>query len=113
MAKVEGKSVEAINYVFCSDQFLHEMNREYLAHDTLTDIITFDYSEKESISGDVFISLDRTKENAQKFHQTPLKELHRVMVHGLLHLIGYKDKAPSESEQMRAKEDYYLSLRNF
>jgi rRNA maturation RNase YbeY len=97
-----------INFIFCDDKFLHKMNKEYLNHQTLTDIITFDYSEKGLISGDAFISVDRVKENAFLFKTTFEKELHRVMVHGVLHLLGYKDKSPTKKAQIRAKEDHYL-----
>jgi len=99
-----------LNYIFCSDTYLHKINLEYLKHDTLTDIITFDYSEKKQISGDIFISIDRIKENALKFNQSTDIELNRVLIHGVLHLLGYKDKTPKEKETMRAKEDFYLTL---
>lgn len=99
-----------LNYIFCSDTYLHKINLEYLKHDTLTDIITFDYSEKKQISGDIFISIDRIKENAIKFKQSSENELNRVLIHGILHLMGYKDKTPKEKETMRAKEDFYLTL---
>ncbi|PIZ06710.1 MAG: rRNA maturation RNase YbeY [Flavobacteriales bacterium CG_4_10_14_0_8_um_filter_32_5] len=99
-----------LNYIFCSDTYLHKINLEYLKHDTLTDIITFDYSEKKQISGDIFISIDRIKENAPKFNQSTDIELNRVLIHGVLHLLGYKDKTPKEKETMRAKEDFYLTL---
>ena len=99
-----------LNYIFCSDTYLHKINLEYLKHDTLTDIITFDYSEKKQISGDIFISIDRIKENALKFNQSIDIELNRVLIHGVLHLLGYKDKTPKEKETMRAKEDFYLTL---
>jgi len=99
-----------LNYIFCSDIYLHKINLEYLKHDTLTDIITFDYSEKKQISGDIFISIDRIKENAIKFKQSIENELNRVLIHGVLHLLGYKDKTPKDKELMRAKEDFYLTL---
>lgn len=102
---------ENINYVFCSDQYLHTTNVTYLKHDTYTDIITFDTSENaDEISGDIFISIDRVKDNARIFNVPFEMELKRVMMHGILHLIGYKDKSKKEKELMRAKEDYYLSL---
>ncbi len=110
----EGKTLGALNYVFCSDEYLHKMNVEFLQHDTLTDIITFDQSEIENkIDGDIFISVDRVKENAKKFNSEYNDELNRVMIHGALHLIGYKDKKKSDQELMRSKEDYYLSTRKF
>jgi rRNA maturation RNase YbeY len=109
----EGKTLGTLNYVFCSDEYLHKMNVEYLQHDTLTDIITFDQSEIENkIEGDIFISVDRVKDNAKKFNSDYIDELNRVMIHGALHLIGYKDKKKAEQELMRSKEDYYLSTRN-
>lgn len=111
---VEGKTLGTLNYVFCSDEYLHKMNVEYLNHDTLTDIITFDQSDIENkIEGDIFISVDRVRENANKFNSQYIDELNRVMIHGALHLIGYKDKKKAEQELMRNKEDYYLSTRKF
>ncbi len=110
----EGKNLGTLNYIFCSDEYLHKMNVEYLQHDTLTDIITFDQSESgNKIDGDVFISVDRVKENAKKFNSEYKDELNRVMIHGALHLIGYKDKKKADQELMRSKEDYYLSTRKF
>ena len=103
--ELEKKKLGELNYIFCSDDYLHEMNVSYLQHDTLTDIITFDNSETESlIVGDIFISVDRVKENAAKFEVEFADELHRVMVHGALHLLGYKDKKKAEKEKMREKE---------
>ncbi len=108
----EKKSVSELNYIFCSDEYLLEMNVSYLNHDTLTDIITFDNSEEaDVITGDIFISIERVIENAKKFEVDFEDELHRVMVHGVLHLIGYKDKKKEEKEKMRAKENYYLNKR--
>lgn len=102
---------ENINFIFCSDQFLHNTNVKYLQHDTLTDVITFDTSEiDDEISGDIFISIDRVKENAKTFKVNFYNELHRVMIHGILHLMGYNDKTKKEQEMMKSKEDYYLSL---
>ena len=103
------KSVE-INYIFCDDQHLLSLNQKYLNKDTLTDVITFDYAEKNSIKGDVFISYERVKDNAKKFNQKASDELNRVIVHGLLHLLGYKDKTAAERNVMTQKEDYYLAL---
>lgn len=110
----EGYKLGELNYIFCSDEYLHQMNVSYLKHDTLTDIITFDNSDIEGkIIGDIFISVDRVAENAKKFDVDFIDELNRVMVHGALHLVGYKDKKKEEQEKMRAKENYYLKRRNF
>ena len=101
-----------LNFIYCSDAHLLEMNISYLNHDTYTDIITFDNSESvEHISGDIFISIDRVKENAVTLTTTFEQELDRVMIHGVLHLIGYNDKTVEEKSQMREKEDAWLSLR--
>ena len=89
----EGKVLQELSFVFCSDDYLHQLNLEYLSHDTLTDIITFDYSEGQSIAGDIFISVDRVKENSQELNIEFQTELDRVMIHGVLHLCGYKDKS--------------------
>lgn len=108
----EEKSATEITYVFCSDEYLYKMNLEYLNHDTYTDIITFDYTENSFVSGDIFISVDRVKENAIKFNNTFLNELSRVIIHGVLHLVGYKDKSTEQKQVMRSKEDFYLTLLN-
>lgn len=108
--KNEGKTVSELSYIFCSDDYLHKMNLEYLKHDTYTDIITFDYTEGIVVGGDIFISIDRVKENALKFKTEFLNELSRVIVHGVLHLVGYKDKTTKEKGLMRSKEDFYLTL---
>jgi probable rRNA maturation factor len=98
-----------INYVFCSDEYLLQLNIRYLNHTALTDILTFpDQSDPQKISGDIYISIDRIKENAGIYGQSFEKELARVMVHGILHLLGYKDKTPKDKELMTRKEDYYL-----
>jgi len=102
-----------VNYIFCDDNYLSELNIKYLKHNTLTDIISFDYTIGKIISGDIFISIERVKENAEMFNTKYVDELHRVMIHGVLHYCGYKDKTDEEKTQMRAKEDYYLSLRDF
>ena len=107
----EGKTIKDINFVFCDDRFLVEKNKTYLRHDALTDIMTFDYSEGDLISGDIFISVERVKENASIYNTPFLNELSRVIVHGVLHLLGYKDKSKKEKEIMREKEDFYLSLQ--
>lgn len=97
-----------INYIFCSDEELLEINIKHLNHNTYTDIITFDYTESKKISSDIFISVDRVAENAKKFNVTFDEELHRVMIHGVLHLCGYKDKSKADSELMRHKENQAL-----
>ena len=102
-----------VNYIFCDDKYLLEKNIKYLKHNTLTDIISFDYTEGDNISGDIYISVERVEENAKELSIPFLDELHRVMVHGILHYCGYKDKLKSEINEMRSKEDYYLSLRTF
>ncbi len=105
----EGYRVEEINYVFCDDDYLHKLNVEYLNHDTLTDIISFDYSVGKTIAGDIFISIDRVKDNANEFSVTFDEELKRVIIHGVLHYCGYKDKTDEEAKLMRSKENFYLS----
>ena len=110
--KAENKSLGELNYIFCSDGFLASVNLQYLHHNTLTDIITFDTSEDiRFIEGEIFISIDRITENALKFKASFYDELHRVMVHGVLHLLGYSDKTSQQKKIMRKKEDAYLSLR--
>jgi rRNA maturation RNase YbeY len=101
-----------ISYIFCTDKFLSEINLKYLKHNTLTDIITFDYSEKGILSGDIFISVERVNENARNFGKTFEEELRRVMIHGILHLAGYNDKSNEEKEMMRVREDHYLASWN-
>ncbi len=102
-----------VNYIFCDDKYLLEKNIKYLKHNTLTDIISFDYTEADIISGDIYISVERVEENAGVLSVPFLEELYRVMVHGILHYCGYKDKIKSDKNEMRSKEDYYLSLRTF
>ncbi len=102
-----------INYIFCDDNYLLEKNIKYLKHSTLTDVISFDYTIGKVISGDIFISVERVKENANLFKSKFTDELHRVMIHGVLHYCGYNDKTEDEKTLMRSKEDYYLSLRDF
>lgn len=126
----EGKKTGAINFIFCNDEHLLELNKKYLNHNTLTDIITFDYTTtdeknlksqchpelvegsnlKSAISGDIFISIERIKENSEKFKVPFDHELHRVIIHGILHLAGYKDKTKPAKKIMTAKEDFYLHL---
>ena len=106
----EGYKLKELNYIFCSDSYLIELNRQYLNHDTYTDIITFDNSETEgTITGDIFISIERIRENAVKFSGNEADELHRVIIHGALHLLGYKDKTKADKELMTQKEDFYLA----
>jgi len=111
--KAENKKLGELNYIFCSDGFLANVNLQYLKHNTHTDIITFDTSESvHFIEGEIFISIDRVRENALKFKAAFEQELHRVMVHGVLHLVGYSDKTSQQKKIMRKKEDAYLSLRS-
>jgi len=113
--RAEGfRRIGPLNIVLCSDAHLLEINRRYLGHDTFTDIVTFDSSETESvIAGDIFISVERVAENAQKFGVAERDELHRVVIHGVLHLCGYLDKKKADKEQMTAKENTYLAKRFF
>ena len=99
-----------INYIFCDDEYLHKINVEYLDHDTFTDIISFDYTIGNLISGDIFISVERIKENAKEYEVSFLKELHRVMSHGILHYCGYKDKSEEDSNLMRQKENEKMDM---
>lgn len=106
------RSISSINYIFCTDDQLHKINLEHLGHDTYTDIITFNYSDEETIvESDIYISLDRVKENAKELKKGFDEELHRVMIHGVLHLLGYNDKTEGEKLAMREKENACLSLR--
>jgi len=108
----EKKSLGILNFIFCSDDYLSDLNIKYLNHKSLTDILTFDYTEESNqVSGDIYISIDRVKENAKTYNTDYLTEMHRVIIHGVLHLIGYKDKTSEEAEIIRKKEDNYLSLR--
>ncbi len=107
--KKEGKKLESINYIFCTDKAVLEINRQFLAHDFYTDIITFGLSEaKAPIQAEVYISIDRVKENARQLGVSFKSELHRVIFHGVLHLCGYKDKSKKDIEEMRGKEEFYL-----
>ncbi len=106
----EGRKIDSIVFIFCSDDFLSQLNLKYLKHKTLTDIITFDYGSREIIAGEIYISIDRVKENTQKFNESFDRELSRVMIHGVLHLMGYQDKTPRQKSMMRKKEDACLSL---
>lgn len=100
-----------VSIVFCDDEFLHKLNVEFLNHDTLTDVISFDYSVGKEIHGEIFISIERVRENATEFGESFNTELARVMAHGILHYCGYKDKSPSEASVMRSKEEFYLQQR--
>lgn len=104
----EGCKTGEINYIFCDDAYLHKLNLEFLKHDTLTDIISFDYSVGKELHGDVFISIERVKENAIDFDATFDDELHRVLVHGILHYCGYSDKNKKDTKIIREKENFYL-----
>jgi probable rRNA maturation factor len=109
-----GHQLENLTYIFCSDEYLHQINLEYLDHDTYTDIITFNNADEPSIvESDIFISIERVKENAEALNTTFIDELHRVMIHGVLHLIGFDDKSPELKQKMQQEEDLSLSLRNF
>lgn len=111
VVKIEGSAIAELNFIFCDDEYLLEKNNTFLMHDTLTDIITFDYSQKNMLTGDVYISIERVKENAQNYEVSFKNELHRVIIHGVLHLLGYKDKDEKHQKEMREKEDFYLSLQ--
>ncbi|MUU79084.1 rRNA maturation RNase YbeY [Winogradskyella endarachnes] len=100
-----------INYIFCSDDYLYKLNVDFLNHDTLTDIISFDYSVGKELHGDIYISVDRVKENASDYMVSFEDEMARVIIHGVLHYCGYKDKSEDEGKLMRSKEDYYLGKR--
>ncbi|EAP87761.1 rRNA maturation RNase YbeY [Croceibacter atlanticus] len=106
----EGKNLGEINYIFCDDAYLLSINQQYLDHDTYTDIISFDTSEGNDLSGDIFISVERIQENAQQFNVSVDDELKRVLVHGILHFCGYKDKTDDEAKLMREKEDEKLKM---
>lgn len=112
VAAVHQMKVGDVAYIFCSDEKILEVNKEYLQHDYYTDIITFDYTEDGIINGDVFISLDTVKSNAEEFGVTFDQELHRIIIHGILHLCGIDDKGPGERENMTAKENEALALLN-
>ncbi len=110
----EGYKLKELSYIFCSDDYLLKINQQYLNHDTYTDIITFDNSaETGIIEGDIFISADRVKENAVQLQISEHEELYRVIIHGALHLLGYKDKSTADKVKMTEKEDFYLNTRGF
>lgn len=110
--KSEDCKEDEINYIFCNDAYLHKLNVDFLNHDTLTDIISFDYSVGKTLQGDIFISTERVVENAIEFEVPFIEELHRVLVHGILHYCGYKDKTEEDAKLMREKEDFYLKTLN-
>jgi len=106
----ENKETGEINYIFCNDEELYKINEQYLNHQTLTDVISFDYTEENKISGDIFISIERVKENARVFNVSFEEELLRVMIHGVLHYCGYKDKTKKEQKEIRAKENEKIKM---
>lgn len=106
----EGKHEGEINYIFCDDDYLHKINVEYLDHDTLTDIISFDYSVGNELHGDIFVSIERVKDNALDFNASFEEEIKRVIIHGILHYCGYKDKSEKDELLMRAKEDEKVAM---
>jgi rRNA maturation RNase YbeY len=108
----EGFELGEINYIFCDDAYLHKINVEFLQHDTLTDIISFDYTLGKLLGGDIFISIERVKDNARDFKVSFEEELQRVLIHGVLHYMGYKDKSEAEKEKMRTKENECILLFN-
>ncbi|MDI3320127.1 rRNA maturation RNase YbeY [Pinibacter soli] len=110
MFKKEKKPLESLNYVFCSDDYLLEINNNYLQHNYYTDIVTFELSATDKTVGDIYISIDRVKDNADNLEQSFKRELHRVIFHGALHLCGYRDKTSKEQEKMREMENKYLKL---
>ncbi len=105
----EGKKLGEISYIFCNDEYLLKVNQDYLQHDYYTDIITFDYVKGRTISGEIFVSLQRISDNASTLSREYEEELRRVLAHGILHLSGYKDKSEAEEKEMRNKEDFYLA----
>lgn len=105
----ENKKLGEINYIFCDDEYILKVNQDYLQHDYYTDIITFDYVKGKNISGDIFISITRVKDNATTLSKDFESEFRRVLAHGILHLCGYKDKTEENIKEMRAKEDYYIN----
>ncbi|MFC0428285.1 rRNA maturation RNase YbeY [Chryseobacterium scophthalmum] len=108
----EGKKLGEINYIFCDDEYLLKVNQDYLQHDYYTDIITFDYVKGKTISGEIFVSLQRISDNASTLSKNYEEELRRVLAHGILHLCGYKDKTEEEEQLMRNKEDFYIAKYN-
>lgn len=108
----EGFKLNELNYIFCSDAYLLQINQQFLDHDTYTDVISFSHSEEDAkIAGDIFISIPRIRENARKFNVSETEELHRVIIHGTLHLLGYNDKSAVAKSEMTQREDFYLAMR--
>ena len=112
VAESEIRRIGDINIIFCSDNYLLDINQKFLQHDYFTDIITFDYCEGDKLSGDLFISIDSVRENSEHYGTAFDEELHRVIVHGVLHLIGYDDHSDEDIAMMRSKENYYLNMRS-
>lgn len=110
--EAEGKTCEDVNFIFCDDSYLHKLNVKYLQHDTLTDIISFDNSIGDTISGDIFISTERVADNAKVYQVSFMNELYRVIIHGILHFMGYKDKTQVEKKEMRDQENKALIILN-
>lgn len=110
VAATYNKKIGSIGYIFCSDEVILEVNNEYLQHDYYTDIITFNYNEGDTISGDIFISLDTVRSNAEQYNSSYEEELHRVIIHGILHLCGINDKTPEEQKEMTKSEDLALKM---
>lgn len=111
--RAEKKALSSLHFIFCSDEYLLGINKEFLDHDDYTDVITFDYGHDSEIEGEIYISVDRVRDNANSMGQNFDDELHRVMIHGVLHLCGYGDSKPEDKRVMTRKEDYYLNLRSF
>ncbi len=111
VAEKHGKRIGNVNYIFCTDDEILDVNRQYLRHDYYTDIITFDYCAHGILSGDIYISLDTVASNAEGLQKDPVEELHRVLIHGILHLVGINDKGPGEREIMEHAEDEALAMR--
>ena len=105
----EGHKEGEVNYIFCDDDYLHKLNVEFLDHDTLTDVISFDYCIGKEVHGDIYVSVERVRDNALDFKTKFEDEIHRVIIHGVLHYCGYKDKTDADAELMRSKEEYYLN----
>ena len=105
----EGHKEGEVNYIFCDDDYLHKLNVEFLDHDTLTDVISFDYCIGKEVHGDIYVSVERVRDNALDFKTKFEDEIHRVIIHGVLHYCGYKDKTDEDAELMRSKEEYYLN----
>ncbi|MBO4370770.1 MAG: rRNA maturation RNase YbeY [Paludibacteraceae bacterium] len=110
VAASHGKTIGEIAYIFCSDPYILQVNQQYLQHDYYTDIITFDYCEGDKLSGDIFVSVDTVKSNSEEFHTDFIEELERIIIHGILHLCGFKDKNPKDKAEMTRQEDAALAM---